>query len=400
MRPVRITEVGIRYKEADIVQATRILDDEEIWRLDDMALAMKRMIDEMIRDMSLLDLLAAEDDDAMGDDPPPAVDDPEDSDMDGQNHEVDYTGPSRIRIPTSRTTLRLMKKAFKPDYGKARRDLIDQLGQYCCYCESPVSSFLAIEHRLPKSLFPEQAYVFSNFLLACDACNATKHARPDHADTQDGEGHPMLSDAASAALNNVDNIAWPQLYAATGNDGDEAIRPVTIELWNIRGNSGGSRSTAWQRELDEEEANAYVDAFINGTLFIDEGYIRLKPGATDVLGARVVSNYMLDEVTAVAVERLIDIVGLNSTDKVGKNYSIDRRIEMRTLAMLTALAAKRTLNRAHISRARREIPAIETAILQLIKATGFWSIWMHVLGPAWNHRINVAFPGTRNREWL
>ena len=43
--------------------------------------------------------------------------------------------------------------------------------EICNYCEQSEAS--DIEHILPKSLFPEQAFKWTNYLLACKKCNTT-----------------------------------------------------------------------------------------------------------------------------------------------------------------------------------------------------------------------------------
>jgi len=64
-------------------------------------------------------------------------------------------------------------KTFKT-YQDARGDLIDQLGEYCSYCEARLPSSLAVEHILPKFQFPDETTNWENFCLACTNCNSTK----------------------------------------------------------------------------------------------------------------------------------------------------------------------------------------------------------------------------------
>ena len=73
------------------------------------------------------------------------------------------------------------------EYGNARRDLIERLGDYCSYCEMKVDSSLAVEHIQPKAHHPHLKREWTNFLLACSNCNCTK-----------GDRHPDLAD-----------ILWP-----------------------------------------------------------------------------------------------------------------------------------------------------------------------------------------------
>ncbi len=62
------------------------------------------------------------------------------------------------------------------EYGDARDDLIERLGDYCSYCEAPLFT-PAIEHIQPKSLNPCLEKEWSNFLLACSSCNGVKNKK-------------------------------------------------------------------------------------------------------------------------------------------------------------------------------------------------------------------------------
>lgn len=64
------------------------------------------------------------------------------------------------------------------EYSRARRDLIDRLGEYCSYCEVRLAASLAVEHIEPKTLNPHLELIWSNFLLACTNCNSTKGHKP------------------------------------------------------------------------------------------------------------------------------------------------------------------------------------------------------------------------------
>lgn len=58
-------------------------------------------------------------------------------------------------------------------YGEARDALIGRIGDYCCYCESPIQN-PAVEHIQPKSHELALEKTWSNFLLACPICNSIK----------------------------------------------------------------------------------------------------------------------------------------------------------------------------------------------------------------------------------
>jgi uncharacterized protein (TIGR02646 family) len=60
-------------------------------------------------------------------------------------------------------------------YGKAAGGLAARIGKYCSYCERSVDNG-EVEHLQPKSVVANAALEtqWSNFLLACKNCNATK----------------------------------------------------------------------------------------------------------------------------------------------------------------------------------------------------------------------------------
>jgi uncharacterized protein (TIGR02646 family) len=61
---------------------------------------------------------------------------------------------------------------FYNEYQDYKRPLLDQIGEYCSYCERPVT--LAVEHVKPKSRYPELECDWENLLLGCSNCNGTK----------------------------------------------------------------------------------------------------------------------------------------------------------------------------------------------------------------------------------
>lgn len=45
---------------------------------------------------------------------------------------------------------------------------------YCSYCERRLPSGLAVEHKAPKSIYPQRELDWGNFLLSCSNCNSVK----------------------------------------------------------------------------------------------------------------------------------------------------------------------------------------------------------------------------------
>lgn len=72
---------------------------------------------------------------------------------------------NRIRTCFNRYRTRDVRKALEEMYK-----------ELCCYCESKVgaASYSHIEHRKPKSEFPELTFSWDNLHLACQICNQSK----------------------------------------------------------------------------------------------------------------------------------------------------------------------------------------------------------------------------------
>lgn len=67
----------------------------------------------------------------------------------------------------SKTSSQTGKQAFAEVRAQLKQESVG--AGLCCYCEQNEAT--DIEHILPKSLFPGQAFVANNYLLACKTCN-------------------------------------------------------------------------------------------------------------------------------------------------------------------------------------------------------------------------------------
>ena len=73
----------------------------------------------------------------------------------------------------SRVSNKFLERYKKKDIRRALEKMYSGL---CCYCEenTGVVEFGHIEHRMPKSLFPQKTYDWDNLHLSCTYCNTRK----------------------------------------------------------------------------------------------------------------------------------------------------------------------------------------------------------------------------------
>jgi uncharacterized protein (TIGR02646 family) len=63
-------------------------------------------------------------------------------------------------------------------YNDAWLPLKTAIGEYCSYCEKPLTDVIEIEHVKPKKVFPAEAIKWENLLLSCKFCNTIKGKKP------------------------------------------------------------------------------------------------------------------------------------------------------------------------------------------------------------------------------
>ncbi len=261
-------------------------------------------------------------------------------------------------------------------WGEARRDLIFYIGQYCCYCDSPIFSHLHIEHILPKSTFPDDIFAWSNFLLACASCNSAKLNKPNQATIP---GHPQSTNDAVDYITNKDeiNYYWPSFdWTSLGT---APIFPFRYVLsWIVR----DGNQLVFDRPIDEASKRKELTArFEQGTLLHDRGlYYDQAPGsrAKKFFGVAVQTSGWFNQTAAEAV---IDATALNRIQKSAKiSESIDRRIMNRTMAWFRARILRQRLSLA-LQQNDGYLRDAAIAITRVaILNTGFWPIWVQVLG--------------------
>lgn len=100
--------------------------------------------------------------------------------------------------------------ALKSMYGNGKG------GYYCCYCESEFDmvAYPHIEHRKPKSIYPELTFDWNNLHIICPKCNMAKGDKYD-------KSNPVLDAVADIPIS--DHLG----YSESDTDGiyREAISP-------------------------------------------------------------------------------------------------------------------------------------------------------------------------------
>ncbi len=102
---------------------------------------------------------------------------------------------------------RLWKTSYRDN--KAFAEVIEKLHamaagrRRCMYCED--SQGTDIDHFRPKSRYPEEAFSWPNYLLACSHCNSNEKREQFPVDDR---GHPLLIDPADEGDEPMDHLAF------------------------------------------------------------------------------------------------------------------------------------------------------------------------------------------------
>jgi len=69
------------------------------------------------------------------------------------------------------------------NYRDWKADLIQRLGNYCCYCNMTLTDSIQVEHVIAQDIDPRLGVLWDNMLLACGPCNRSKSNNPCPPDT-------------------------------------------------------------------------------------------------------------------------------------------------------------------------------------------------------------------------
>ncbi|HMN28262.1 MAG TPA: hypothetical protein PKE45_08915 [Caldilineaceae bacterium] len=271
---------------------------------------------------------------------------------------------------------------FHETYDVLRRELINVIGSYCCYCEAPIGVDVPVEHKAPKSNkrgnytvgatvfnherlgFPDYATQWRNLVPACNSCNSVKGDRPTTEDARE------FLNATGGNLNPVPP-GKPPRPVQPALPGDETDRLFTFEYV--------PRSQAYwvaqnlRRTMQANEANQPWAQNNQTMLWVipNQAYINGQPNSAQLLQR---------------VKGTVAMLGLNNYHTGDPRVS-DRRAENRTRVYQNALAAAQAL--ANVVQQAGGIvdgggalrPAVQLmmqSIRQAALAQGFFSVWAFV----------------------
>ncbi len=253
-------------------------------------------------------------------------------------------------------------------YGNARGPLIQNFGEMCSYCEMTVQdSSLAVEHVLPKAVFPGVMINYDNFLLACPVCNSVKGSKPTYNESfvwavnQFGIPFPTYQDILNAG---VDRSTSPAL--------NNAYIGFAPNLYGVNNN-------LIPRQNSLDVTNSYVSTINNQVRANING-----------LGQIIVSNFFNGVGNALAQlqnTNLLTMVGLN---RVVVGEFSDRRVANRTVAWLDALSA---VGRLNLIFQNDQTPgkvfylAMVQQVVETVRSAGYFSTWAAIFY-AWSPPLN------------
>jgi 5-methylcytosine-specific restriction endonuclease McrA len=254
-------------------------------------------------------------------------------------------------------------------YKTAGVPLVQMIGSYCSYCETPVPGLLEVEHILPKAVYPEFSTDWSNFLLCCSACNVAKSNKPSRQVVAGLLTPPVIYTATAPTQlqcqTYIRDVAYiwpdadaesyrflpPDLYWYDTDDDEWNVIPADIN------NSANLNNTIVS--IDISTRTVMADVYESGTL-----YKNLKV-------AVLITNEADPEIGESTI-KLTDLDGLSPTEE----STYDRRMINRTQAWFTVLQQMRILQTITSQAA---FDAVWPFIPMSAVGTGFYSVWVRLL---------------------
>lgn len=248
-------------------------------------------------------------------------------------------------------------------YKKAGIPMVQTIGDFCCYCDTPIPGLLEVEHRCPKSQYPTFSMDWENFLMSCGPCNNAKRDNPERAEVNAWPKYEPFENEEDYKDEIIQHYTWADIYA----NPYKYIVPVLCykkpEVWYEvpRDYALNFNNIVVSYDLASRvvKANLYAD------------------GKQPLLDVEVV--VMLKSVTTGTRGEVIDLCGLNNPGNTDSTY--DRRLLNRTKAWFTVLQSLKPFTFIDYSSGQVQdlFNILWNSTLITAASTGFFSIWFTIL---------------------
>ncbi len=275
-------------------------------------------------------------------------------------------------------------------YKQAGNYMVQSIGDFCCYCDTPIPGLLEVEHRCSKSQYPLFSMDWDNFLISCGPCNTAKGDRPNRKEFPEyclDEGEDFFREAiknsfvwADLDANPYDYII-PALYYFDPDTKDwrEVNESYAFNISNIITSYNLPERTV-TADLYSENMECQPDVQVY--VFMQSMQKNMEYSASNI----------------------VDLCKLNDLGSKGTTY--DRRLMNRTKAWFTVLDSLKPFLFINPNELSQDAFNLFWHILLITAAsTGFFSVWYTILcrffdpsnknlGERFARESIALFPGT------
>lgn len=276
-----------------------------------------------------------------------------------------------------------IKRRLADLYPAAATPLFIRLGPFCSYCENIITTYLEVEHCLPKANYPTFYVSWDNFLVACGPCNLAKLNKPARQQVRDwlNNNNPTEQQYYDCVRNH--HYVWADLD-------EHSYQDMQSELYYK--DSGG----VWQEVPppgDTNLNNAFVSADVTQ---------RVVMANIDLAGTMSVVSVQV-RITADTTDRALELTELCKLNYIGNTDSTnDRRLFTRTQAYFTALHTLSTLLNPIVN--QQLFDMFWSNYLFMAKVNGFYSIFLVLLtnrtDPSGNQLFKKFVTETNNSSYF
>jgi hypothetical protein len=201
------------------------------------------------------------------------------------------------------------------------------------------------------------------------------------------------------ALESPDTLAWPQLFAQTLTDG--ALLPFRYDFVTLNVVFGQPSAVG---ALGSDEIGRVMQLYRLGYVQVDRsssvtpGWVSVDPpGGTQFWICAWLTPTSTD--LEAGVTHIIDVLELNAKEAREKAGWLDRRLELRTLALLRASDVYDRLRIALAAGDKDLVARMIELLPAAIRATGFWGVWLSVFRyeESFQRQLATWMPGTHDR---